>query len=46
MIAREDIIRVSCGIGRSFEEAAQAMAEAKKEKGKTEFNVKTYHGPR
>ncbi|MCX8194081.1 MAG: diguanylate cyclase [Candidatus Pacearchaeota archaeon] len=46
MIARDDIIKVSCGIGRSFEEAARAVAEAKKEKGKTEFNVKIYHGPR
>ncbi|MEM4152809.1 MAG: diguanylate cyclase [Candidatus Pacearchaeota archaeon] len=46
MIAREDIIKVSCGIGRSFEESARAVAEAKKEKGKTEFNIKIYQGPR
>jgi len=46
MITRDAIITVSCGIGRSFEEAARAVAEAKKEKGKNEFNIKVYRGKR
>lgn len=46
MITRDDIIKVSCGIGRSFEEAARAVREAKKEKNKKEFNIKVYNGDR
>ena len=46
MNTKTDIIKLSCGIGRSFEEAARAITEAKKEKGKNEFNIKTYQGTR
>jgi len=46
MTTRKDIIKVSCGIGRSFEEAARAMTEAKKEKGKNDFNIKVWEGQR
>ncbi len=46
MTTRDDIITVSCGIGRSFEEAAKAIGEAKKEKGKNDFNIKVYNGNR
>ncbi|MGB9707981.1 MAG: GGDEF domain-containing protein [Candidatus Pacearchaeota archaeon] len=46
MTTRSDIIKVSCGIGRSFEEAARAVAEAKKNKGKDDFNIRVYNGVR
>lgn len=41
-----EIIKVSCGIGKSFKEAAFALKEAKKEKGKNAFNIKIYDGKR
>lgn len=46
MTTRNDIIKVSCGIGKSFEEAARAVVEAKKEKGKNDFNIKVWQGQR
>ncbi|MGB9708250.1 MAG: hypothetical protein ACPLXC_02930 [Candidatus Pacearchaeota archaeon] len=33
------MITVSCGIGRSFEEEAKAVAEAKKNKGKNDCDI-------
>lgn len=39
------IINVSCGIGRSFDEAANAVAEAKKHK-KRMYNIEVYAGKR
>jgi GGDEF domain-containing protein len=41
-----EIIRISCGIGYSFEEAARAVTDAKKEKGKNSHNIKVYNGER
>lgn len=41
-----DIIKISCGIGMSFEEAARAVTDAKKEKGKNHHNIKVYNGER
>ena len=46
MKTQTELIRVSCGIGRSFEEAARAVTEAKKNKGKDDFNIKVYNGTR
>lgn len=39
------VIGISCGIGRSFEEAARAVVKAKKHKGK-EYNIEVYSGKR
>ena len=41
-----EIIRISCGIGYSFEEAARAVTDAKKEKGRNSHNIKVYNGER
>lgn len=41
-----NVISVSCGIGRSLEEAAKAVKKAKVYKGKREFNVEVYKGKR
>ena len=46
MKTQTELIKVSCGIGRSFEEAARAVTEAKKNKGKDDFNIKVYNGTR
>lgn len=46
MKTQTKFIKVSCGIGRSFEEAARAVAVAKKNKGKSEFNIEVYNGAR
>ena len=40
----KNIIDVSCGIGKSFEEAVQAVTKAKKFKGKREYNIEIYEG--
>ncbi|MCL6500714.1 MAG: GGDEF domain-containing protein, partial [Candidatus Pacearchaeota archaeon] len=42
----QDIITVSCGIGRSFEEAARAVNRAKKKKGRFSYNIEVYRGTR
>jgi GGDEF domain-containing protein len=41
-----EIIKVSCGIGCSFEEAARAVTDAKKEKGRNHHNIRVYSGER
>lgn len=46
MKTQTELIKVSCGIGRSFEEAARAVSEAKKNKGKSDFNIEVYNGTR
>ena len=38
------MLTVSCGIGRSFEEASKAVAKAKKHKGKIKYNIQIYEG--
>src|SRR3989344_6683395 len=42
---KKEVMTVSCGIGRSFEEAVAAMRIAKKTKGQ-EYNIKVYKGER
>lgn len=46
MKIQNKLITVSCGIGRSFEEAVRAVAKAKKNKGNNEFNIEVYNGTR
>ncbi len=41
-----NIITVSCGIGRSFEEAAKAVNIAKRRKGGLDYNIRVYRGAR
>lgn len=41
-----ELITLSCGIGRSYEESVNALFEAKGNKGKTEYNIIVYTGPR
>lgn len=41
-----ELITLSCGIGRSYEEAVRALFEAKGYKGKNKLNVVIYNGPR
>lgn len=41
-----ELITASCGIGRSFEEAAKAITLAKKSKGKRKYNISVYSGKR
>ena len=42
---KKEVMTVSCGIGRSFEEAVAAMRIAKKTKGQ-EYNIRVYRGER
>jgi len=39
-----NIISVSCGIGKSFEEASKAVVIAKEHKGKRQYNIEVYNG--
>lgn len=41
-----ELITLSCGIGRSYEEAVNALFEAKGNKGKEKYNIIIYDGPR
>ena|SRR3989344_4126853 len=46
MIMKKEVITISCGIGRSFEETVAAMRIAKKIKGEEKYNIKIYKGER
>ena len=41
-----ELIKLSCGVGKSYEEAVTALFEAKGKKGKNEYNIIVYDGPR
>jgi len=43
---KKEVITISCGIGRSFEETVAAMRIAKKIKGEEKYNIKIYKGER
>jgi len=44
LFKKTNIIQVSCGIGKSFEEATNALLKAKKNKGKVYYNIQIYKG--
>lgn len=45
-MTEREIITVSCGIGRSFEEASRAVSIAKRKKGRLDYNIYIYKGTR
>lgn len=45
-LIKKELITLSCGIGRSYEEAAKAVTNAKRNKKKKYYNLEVYSGKR